>query len=366
MVYIKEKRTISCLIIVSMLIAVAWKLFSIKQAWNDIDFKLTEKILSLHEYLKIPERKKIQDLSGKNINRSIFILFLEGNIKAIFKPNRQLNAIKSAYMAYQLSQFMRLRLVPPTVIRTINGDTGIVQLFVDSVTAKEISHLENLTALKKSQIYIFNFILGEHNPHKGNFLFGKKCKAPALIDNEFVFWPAYFKYGDYPFVSYSKSMKHVSSGSFMAHKVFPKDKIMSLKAQSIFSSKALSSYEKNIIEGHFDWFYSAKELTDGFLYFARSKDIFWIKKNFIAYAYMYKQFLPLLVSKKIVKQLKKLNYNNLAFLIEPFDVQKGIILGILHRRDIVLEKISKCSAGFKQFDCRKKHKSATFRQGRLH
>ena len=335
------------------------------EAWNDINFKLTEKkllkspikkILPLHEYLKKPKRKTLLGVDQKPINRSIFILFLEDNLKAVFKPNRSSTAMESAYLAYQFSQFMKLKLVPPTVIRTINGNTGIVQLFIDSITAKKTDPSKNLTAIKKSQIYIFNFVLGESNPHKGNFLFGKKCNSPALIDNELVFWPAYFEYGDYPYISYSKTMEHGVSGSLIAYRDFPKNKIISLKAQSIFSNETISPTHKELIKKHFEWFFSPKYLTDGLLHLAiGEKDILWIKQNFQDYTYIYKQFLPTAVPKKIIRQLKELNHDNLASLFYLFKARKNIILGILHRRDIVLKKMSDCVSRFKQLECQNSH-----------
>ena len=215
------------------------------------------------------------------INSSIFILFLNNNLKAIFKPERKFeSSIKSAYMAYRLPQFMNLKLVPPTVIRTINGKTGIVQLFIDSWTGKQIDPVKNLTTLEKSKIYIFSFILGEHDLHPGNLLIGKRCKQPALVDNGSAFWPAVFKYNDYPFVPYTKTMT-TPSGNFMNLKEFPENKITSIKVNTIFSNINLSQDKKDLIRIHFSWFGGPEELVDkNFIFVDDWKGALWIKKKF--------------------------------------------------------------------------------------
>lgn len=330
--------------------------------WNSVNFNQIEKslltspvkkIIPLHKYLKQPKRKIIPGINKMPINRSIFILFLEDNIKAIFKPERKFeSSVKSAYMAYRLSQFMNLKLVPPTVIRTVNGKTGITQLFIDSWTGKQIDPVKNLTDLEKSTIYIFNFILGEHNPHPGNLLFGEKCKQPALVDNESAFWPAVFKYNDYPFVSYTKTMEHIyQDRSFINLKEFPENEVISIATDDL-SNSHISQDKKDLIKRHFSWFYGPEELIGKTLFFVDDwKGAFWIKTNFRAYTYIYKQFLPSIVPKTVIKTLKRLNRKNLSLIIFPHNVRGDIISEMLFRRDVILNNILRCSSKFKYFVC---------------
>lgn len=71
----------------------------------------------------------------------------------------------SALMAYRFSQFMNFKLVPPTVIREINGKKGIVQLFIDGVNGKSYDAIKKLHPIQKSNIYTFYYVLGIYNVH---------------------------------------------------------------------------------------------------------------------------------------------------------------------------------------------------------
>ncbi len=131
-------------------------------------------------------------------NNAIKIVELAGGLKAIFKTRQYAYA---EVAAYNLSQVMGLGLVPPTVLRTIDGEFGSLQLFIPSMGTIE-KNLHKVSSKLLSDMQIFYFIAGQWDVHSGNQLVyerdGKICLA--LIDNAGMLHRQQVIYGHIPFV----------------------------------------------------------------------------------------------------------------------------------------------------------------------
>ena len=285
-----------------------------------------KKKIPLHEYLNIQRTKH---------NPKIFILFLNNNVKAVFKPGRSSSSMNSALMAYQFSQFMKLKLVPPTVVREINGERGIVQFFVDGIDGHKYDFVTYLTPVQKSNIYTFYFVLGEYDNPKRNLLFGKNCRKPALIDNEYSLKISFIVFGDYPFIAYKIKGLKLSLNNPQEFKRFPIDQVRHFK--KTVSPLKLKQIFNNIDHDNLNHIYSYSPFGDDF-YYVKWKNSYWLKHNFKDYKYVYKDFVPVIFSKQTISRLKKLNPININSFLTSYPIPKEKIFGILYRRDILLKK----------------------------
>ena len=190
------------------------------KCWNDINFKKTEKLLleskvksliPFYKYYKNQEIKKgklkidiekrdsFYKQRKKNHEKEtpLFVVFYYDNIiKSIFKEKNKntslFNIIWSTASAYNFSQFFNLKMIPPTIIRKINGRLGSLQLFIES-NIKIISCKNKLELLSKinrdfaRNIYNFYFLTGIQDVHCGNILISKNCSMLVLIDNDSMY-----------------------------------------------------------------------------------------------------------------------------------------------------------------------------------
>lgn len=376
-----------------------------KNCWNNINFnQMEEKLLTLPVRLKIPiyeygterkwhKRKYKHILRGKH---DVSILFFDNNLKAVFKPNAPLYMEKSV-RAYQFSKFMGFHFVPPTVIRTINGERGTVQLFVEGDSFKKLSKHHTLSFIlslseffnlshlwshrfkamaegkrrpdkynnifknwainpdKKSDIYIFYFVSGIIDPALTNILISRSCKLPVLIDNDSAEmtwhqlgdWPfiplpdSYILYGSYR-VNHLYNKKNFSINNVEDFQTFPLNKVKSVKTYPLLKLKQqLAGMETND-------FYKLKEFAKYMsgnknIYFVKWKNNYWIKLKFIDY-FIYKN-PPSIFSRKTLNQLEKLNETVLRNLLLEKDREQR--LGWLYRRDVILEEALKMESSLK-------------------
>ena len=319
-----------------------------KQCWNDIDFTKMEKFLKTS---KVIEKSVLLVYPKKTNKPPIYLLLFDNGVKAVFKPNRPLLDQVSALRAYHFSQLLDLKLVPPTVVRTVEGERGIVQLFIKS----ESGHLEDhLNSSQKGDIYLFHVILGEHDPARINTLIGRNCKHPALVDNEKNMEKLFvIQYGDFPYITYLKYIK--PNLNLFEIEQFPFHLAKSVKNFSLLHSdldklkKRLSDIKPEIVVRLLKE--PLKEpLTKDTLHYIQWKNILFFKKNFERFSYLYKNFAFSSPSKQTIKKLKSLNHKDLHFLssikksfnkedsqkimetVKPFDVL------LLHRRDMIIRE----------------------------
>ena len=155
------------------------------KCWNDINFKKIErKLLKSSIIKKIPyyQYYKNQEMLNGKTEESIikshtfdhrkrkhqgyplFVLFYRNGLKAIFKRVNSTTEDNYPYheyyggiiSAYNFARFLGLKIVPPTVIRNVDGKEGVVQLFVENISKIKQRILTVLTLFRKA-IYTFTF-----------------------------------------------------------------------------------------------------------------------------------------------------------------------------------------------------------------
>ena len=315
-----------------------------KQCWNNIDFELAEKQLLLRP---VKSKTVIKRENPRSDKKPVFLLDLGNNLKAVFKPNRTKAEKASALTAYRFSQFMNFKLVPPTILRTIDGMEGIVQFFVEGVQGME--YYSALKLKKKSDIYTFYFVLGETDVGSKHIIFGKNCKEPALIDNDQIMRPSFIQFGDHPFRSYKIKNLRYPSFSYRDYGLF------SLKQMKILENYSWDQFRKtfnDMDEFYFNelknyvviWNTEYGRIILQTLYFVKWKNLYWIRDFSYPSVFMLENFAPVVFRKESLWQLRQLNYSRLVSLL-PFQIddslQKWFISGVLHRRDTVLKEAFK-------------------------
>ena len=330
-----------------------------KRCWNDINFKKIEKQLRSSPVIKKIPLSRWLNIPEKPRNQTSFVLLLNNNLKAVFKlcGGDGLSSLRcaSTLMAYRFSQLMRLKLVPPTTIRTVSGEEGTVQFFVDGVTGFEYDGIKHLTPLKKATIYIFYFVSGVHDVGKKHIIFGKNCRRPALIDNDDIMTRRIiFRYGDYPFFPYN--IRNVNHWRFIYlhpqewHKIpFNKMKLLKLKSprmpmlKTIFpdmedhSFFILKNWHSNTLQNK--------------MFFSRWRNAYWIKMNLEDRKYIFKDFLPTVFPEQAIRRLQKIEIQDLSLPFSFYDhsIPKWYFPDLLYRKDVILKEALKLKKSPKRF-----------------
>jgi hypothetical protein len=172
--------------------------------WDEnLNFDSIETMLA-HEEIKskIPIRQYLQQ-TGKDsdFDNDVYLITLNNNLKAVFKPEGDKYAEVAAYKA---SKLLEIKLVPPTVLRTIDGVQGSLQFFVESDIdlLKDRSLLSQLDPHVSNAMKLFYFIFGQWDINTSNQIIQQNNGKLylALIDNAGMANPQQVRYGDFPFV----------------------------------------------------------------------------------------------------------------------------------------------------------------------
>ena len=198
-------------------------------------------VKGLKQYFK--EKRKIQEASWSS--NALKIVELEGGIKAVFKKGEYGHGEVAAYKA---SQAMKLGLVPPTVLRSINGEFGSLQLFVPSIGTIE-TYKKKLSSKLLSDMQIFYFIFGQWDTHKGNQLVYKQNGEMklALIDNAGILHRQQVIYGKFPFVEKGEDKVNKSSSSEPAEFPFSDARPLEFKSYTAFTDFMIPFIKKDQI-----------------------------------------------------------------------------------------------------------------------
>jgi hypothetical protein len=148
----------------------------------------------------LEERPKVSSKElGKGENSAEF-LQLQDDGSAIFKA--QSNEVrlresiprgsyyKRERAAYLVDKFLRFGLVPPTVIREVDGEIGSMQRFISNgstileLPQEKINQDETQEHL--ARLWVFDYIIYNSDRHNSNFLIGDDKKVHA-IDNGLAF-----------------------------------------------------------------------------------------------------------------------------------------------------------------------------------
>lgn len=141
------------------------------------------------------EIESSHELRGAWSSKIIFVK-LKDNGKGIFKPKSGesyilQDAVKEGFLytreraAYLVDRFLGFDLVPPTVIREINRETGSFQEFVEDT--KKSYDIKDQPKTEMKKLWIFDLIIWNSDRYDKNLLFDKKGKRVYAIDNNFSF-----------------------------------------------------------------------------------------------------------------------------------------------------------------------------------
>ncbi len=172
-------------------------------AWDgSLDFQAIEQQLqteTIKDTIPMSVFLKQQRVGTKASSKMRFIEF-ESGLQAVFKPGYYAYAEIAAYKA---SNALGLRLVPPTVLRTINGVRGSLQFFIGaSIPLSAIQYGNKLFSKDVSDMHVFYFVFGQWDIHGGNQILSKSRGRYwlGLIDNAAILHRQYGIYGKRPFI----------------------------------------------------------------------------------------------------------------------------------------------------------------------
>ena len=331
--------------------------------WNDIDFEKTEKKLlessikskiPFYEYYKNQELDKGREMGEieessffisrkrKHYNKkALFVLFYHNGLKAVFKENNKHKKVPyglhKSMTAYDISKFLNLRIVPPTVMRSIDEEWGSVQLFVENIKDYPPEHLDNLNSVQKSNLYLFLFLTGNIDPSYNNILISKTCLLPVVADNDSLSPSALIQYGKIPFMGFPIDGKY-SVLDRKDYELAPYYKAVPLKSADFETLKALfpglSFKHINKVRRNF--------IRNNNISYFRYKSYYFVKYP----RDIYKHFLPIKnysdYSPQTIKKVKLLNEKILKELaIGYLKEDTNFINGVLHRRELFLNEIKK-------------------------
>lgn len=205
-------------------------------SWDErLDMQAIEDRLRNEGIADIQRISRYLAKAGKVANASdaMLLVSLESGMKGVFKPGEYHYAEVAAYRA---NKALGQRLVPPTVIREVNGKEGSLQFLVESpVDLRKVAHAGDLfrkvSAKDISDMKLFYFVFGQWDTHVGNQIItmhdGKGYLA--LIDNAGMLHRSYTRYGDYSFIEKGMN-KRVNS---VCTREFPFDNAKTIRPKSL-------------------------------------------------------------------------------------------------------------------------------------
>ncbi|PIR41993.1 MAG: hypothetical protein COV30_00790 [Candidatus Yanofskybacteria bacterium CG10_big_fil_rev_8_21_14_0_10_37_15] len=154
------------------------------------------------------EKESNKPLNG-GCNKTEFVEIKDDG-SGIFKPKNgeddcgRRNVKAGSYFrreraSYIIDKFLRFNLVPPTVIREIDGEIGSLQQFIpDAQTGFETSRseliLDKILCQQLIKLWIFDYIIYNSDRHQENFLVKLKEKKIYAIDHGLSFGNDYLKF----------------------------------------------------------------------------------------------------------------------------------------------------------------------------
>ncbi len=192
----------------------SWKNNSLVQtpqpAWTlSLNFEDIEKRLSSEKIvLLIPMEDYLETLGKKaDFENPVYLAVLESGLKAVFKPDLEAHDMYSEVAAYKASQWMKVRLVPPTVIKHHKKQKGSLQFFVEtpletSSQGSQKTMLASLDDARRQDVEVFCFVFGQWDLGPSNMLFVPQNPSPlvVLIDNSGIVQQQHVQLGESPFV----------------------------------------------------------------------------------------------------------------------------------------------------------------------
>ena len=277
----------------------------------------------------------------------VYHVTLKGGTEAVFKallPD-DYGDIHAEVAAFKASQFLGFPNVPPTILRTINGETGSLQLYVkpseDSLKPGVYkAALKQVSPKELADLKLFYFVFGQFDSGPHNIIIQKKQKQTHLIaiDNSGIRNRQYVRYGELPFIRFCYS-ERFNTQDFSDP--FPFEKVKHIKNRN---EKSLhKEFGNTLFPPDF------KRLTKNSapLYYVIYQNSLWIQfnKNNSDFVLSYTDYYP----KESIAALKKLNISVLQQIFSDAKkagfnsefLTKNYMYSILERRDQILKASKK-------------------------
>lgn len=102
---------------------------------------------------------------GGGINDTYLVEFANG-ARAVWKPHKKVwsSNYRAEVLAYEIDRLLGFNLVPPTVVRTFNGEVGSLQLFRNS------SKIARANPESLNKQHFFDYLIDNRDRHSGNYL----------------------------------------------------------------------------------------------------------------------------------------------------------------------------------------------------
>ena len=276
----------------------------------------------------------------------VYLVELDNGLKAVFKPlpEDDLDNSYAEVAAYEASVMLGFPHIPPTIMVTIKGKKGSLQLFVETpLDALDLDvyrkAFENAPIDDVANLKLFYFIFGQWDtgPHNTLILKDQAKTYLIAIDNSGICNRQHVKYGSLPFVRvlYSDQLRTDDWD-----KPFPFDQEKSIENPTV--EKVRRTFKKTLP----DSFYAALKFYDDhpFRYVVYQNSL-WRRYHADEQLFIvsFTTYLP-------EQTKKKLEALNLAVLKKVFDVSKSAdfptsayLKAVLDRRDQVLKYFKKHS-----------------------
>ena len=304
----------------------------------DDDISICQR-LATEKIVDIKDMRTVLAGQGRKVrfSHAVSLVTLESGIKGVFK-SVSLCEDACEVAAYKASKFLGFPLVPPTVLRTINGQKGSFQLYVNT-NFDPLPRGNIASALKKADpddvanLKLFYFVIGQWDTEAHNLLIDiqeNNVKIVA-IDNGCICSHKHVRYGEYPFIKvWGSSLLHTDDWE----KPFPFDRAKILSKPTLQDIKDLlgSTAPDNLCK----WL-AGFQIIPYVLY----QDSLWVSfdghlKNQDGHPFAYTTHYP----KKTIEQLKKLDLTAVKKIFSDVQGQEFLteefLYSILDRRDQVL------------------------------
>jgi hypothetical protein len=140
--------------------------------------------------LGLRQVERMGEFLGGIIGEARFVKIVDDG-GGVFKPHtryenpRRIEFINKERAAYLVSRFLGFDFVPPTIIKTINGQVGSLQEFVEDAQTGNETSSEDILSREQLKLDVFDDLVGNGDRHGNNYLV-KNGKIIA-IDNGFAF-----------------------------------------------------------------------------------------------------------------------------------------------------------------------------------
>lgn len=241
--------------------------FSKQPKWdNNFDFNKIENSMRQDKIVKIVDMGKY--LTNITLYHPVYLAQLSSGLVGVFKPEKKLQFALAETAAYQASKFLKLNLVPPTVLKEFNGMHGSLQFFLtDAKTSQE--YASKISPKDISDMNLFFFVFGQTDNKPLNQIVQINNGKPnlALIDNAHMHHLQNTRFGDKPFICINSKKTNAECPFKKAVTI---NNISRKKFDSLFS-KYLS---KHMAGSYFRQATKYKHIT-----YILHKKILWIKKH---------------------------------------------------------------------------------------